>query len=32
MNDNNQKSDIDKQTFRGSTTSQSISLCKSSSN
>ena len=30
MVDNNQKSDIDKQTFKGST-SPSISLCKSSS-
>lgn len=29
--DNNQKSEIDKQTFKGSTTSQSLSICKSSS-
>ena len=33
MIDNNQKSDIDnKQTFKGSTTSPSISLCRSTSN
>ena len=33
MIENNQKSDIDnKQTFKGSITSPSISLCKSTSN